>query len=347
MTAGASDITIITGGSGWLGRALLSAFSGRGDPRFERRGAIRALVHTPSDVAEVVDISDRIAVHVGDVTDRDALRRLFKNADGASVIHTAGVIHPRKVSEFMVNIEGTRAVAEAASTAAVGRFVHVSSNSPFGVNATPADVFHAQEPYRPYLGYGRSKMEAEVVIRAAVEAGALDAVVVRPPWFYGPFQPARQTSFFRLVRRGVFPLFGDGTHRRSMVYIDNLVSGIACAERTPGVSGKAYWIADERAYPMTEIVATVKLALADAGLPVADRQVRVPRVAGSVAQRLDGALQRRGRYHQELHVLGELHETIACDISAARADLGYLPEVDLAEGMRRSVRWCLERGVAL
>jgi nucleoside-diphosphate-sugar epimerase len=75
--------------------------------------------------------------------------------------------------------------------------------------------------------------------------------------------------------------------------------------------------------------------------------VRVPRLLGTVAQAADGFLQRRGRYHQELHVLGELNETIACDIKTARVDLGYQPEIDLAEGMRRSVRWCLERGIAL
>jgi nucleoside-diphosphate-sugar epimerase len=281
------------------------------------------------------------------MSDRDVLARLFSDSEGASVIHTAGVIHPRRVSEFVVNVAGTKAVAERASAAGVGRFVHVSSNSPFGVNANPADVFRAQEPYHPYLGYGRSKMEGELVIRDAVDAGALDAVIVRPPWFYGPFQPDRQTSFFRLVRRGIFPLFGDGAHRRSMVYIDNLVSGIVRAEQQPNVTGKAYWIADARPYPMTEIVATVKRALTDAGLPVAERQVRVPRLLGTMAQAADGFLQRRGRYHQELHVLGELNETIACDITSARVDLGYQPEVDLKEGMRRSVRWCLERGIPL
>ena len=46
-------------------------------------------------------------------------------------------------------------------------------------------------------------------------------------------------------------------------------------------------------------------------------------------------------------MLGELGHTIACDISAARADLGYSPDVDLAEGMRRSVRWCLDQGLTL
>jgi nucleoside-diphosphate-sugar epimerase len=55
-------------------------------------------------------------------------------------------------------------------------------------------------------------------------------------------------------------------------------------------------------------------------------------------------LQTSGRYVQAVHVLGELKDTIACDISGARKDLGYEPTVSLVEGMRASVRFCLERG---
>ncbi|GIU90791.1 MAG: hypothetical protein KatS3mg010_1890 [Acidimicrobiia bacterium] len=58
-------------------------------------------------------------------------------------------------------------------------------------------------------------------------------------------------------------------------------------------------------------------------------------------------LQAAGRYVQAVHVLGELKDTIACDISRARSELGYEPRVTLLEGMRASVRWCIERGVPI
>jgi nucleoside-diphosphate-sugar epimerase len=96
-----------------------------------------------------------------------------------------------------------------------------------------------------------------------------------------------------------------------------------------------------------EIVDTVRDVLAEAGLAVARRQVRVPSVFGDVAEHVDGFLQARGRYQQQLHVLGEMNKTIACDISAAREELGYDPPIELREGMRRSVAWCLEQGLAL
>ena len=72
-------------------------------------------------------------------------------------------------------------------------------------------------------------MLAELRLLDEVAAG-LDAVIVRPPWFYGPYQPARQTTFFRMVRTGRFPIVGDGRQRRSMVYVDNLVDGVVRAE---------------------------------------------------------------------------------------------------------------------
>ncbi len=66
------------------------------------------------------------------------------------------------------------------------------------------DRFRNDEPYHPYYGYGRSKMEAELAVADAVDSG-LDAVMVRPPWFYGPHQPPRQTTFFTMVRNGRVP----------------------------------------------------------------------------------------------------------------------------------------------
>ena len=96
---------------------------------------------------------------------------------------------------------------------------------------------------------------------------------------------------------------------------------------------------------MRQIIATVRAALEAEGLPVSGkRQLRLPRLAGVVAEHIDGMLQSRGKYLQAVHVLGELKDTIACDVSLAREELGYDPPTDLMAGMRASIRWCVERG---
>ena len=339
------DVTVVTGAAGWLGTGLMAAFTGDGP--HHRPGRIRALVHDPAD-ASTVQQSERVEVVVGDLSVRADVERLFTGLSGTiDVINTAGVIHPSSVAEFdAVNHRGTANVLDTCAAASVRRVVHVSSNSPFGTNASRNDVFRADEPYHPYYGYGQSKMLAELRVIEAAEAG-LNVVMVRPPWFYGPHQPLRQTTFFKLVRTGRFPVLGDGGQRRSMVYIGNLVAGVVLAELTPTAAGRGWWIADERPYTVSEIVETVGAALRAEGFEVTPNRVRLPAIAGTVAERVDALLQASGRYNQQIHVLGEMNKNIAVDIGAAARDLGYAPDVELYEGMRRSIRWCLEQGIEL
>jgi nucleoside-diphosphate-sugar epimerase len=150
-----------------------------------------------------------------------------------------------------------------------------------------------------------------------------------------------------MVRAGKFPVVGRGDQRRSMVYVDNLVDGLLAAELTPGARGRGYWIADERAYTVAEIVETVGQALEDEGLSVQPPTTRLPSLAARVAEVADGVLQSVGLYQQQLHVLGEMGHTIACDITASTSELGYVPRISLLDGMRRSIRWCLQQGMEL
>jgi nucleoside-diphosphate-sugar epimerase len=339
----AAATVVVTGASGWLGQNLVRALAGR-----ER---IRCLVPSDDQASPLALIAPAIEVVVGDVRDPATTDRLFEGVGAeAAVFHAAAVIHPtRSTREFFdVNVGGTQNVLDRARRSGAGRFVHVSSNSPFGVNASPDEVFTEDSPYDPYLGYGRSKYEAEQLVQQANDRGDLPTVMVRAPWFYGPYQPARQSQFFRTIRRGRFPLIGDGTQRRSMAYTDNLVQGLLRAEVADKAPGNAYWVADARPYELREILATVRRALDAEGVPTSGpERLPMPRAVARFAERLDIVAQGRGRYVQPLHVLGELNHTIACDISRAREELGYEPTVELEEGMRRSIRWCLDHGEQL
>jgi nucleoside-diphosphate-sugar epimerase len=311
------------------------------------RSRIRCLVHEPGDAALLELIDPRIEVLAGDVRDPAVIDELFEGVGAASVVHSAAVIHPaRRVRElFDVNVGGTQFVLDRARRVGATRFVHISSNSPFGANASADERFDEDSPFAPYMAYGSSKLEAEQLVQRSFDRGDLATVILRPPWFYGPFQPDRQTQFLAAVRRGRFPLVGPGTQRRSMVYTGNLVQGVLLAEVAAAAPGRAYWIADAEPYALRDVLRTVRDALEAEGLSVSKRRpLPIPRIAGVVAEKLDAAAQASGRYVQVLHVLGELKDTIACDISRARAELGYEPKVALLDGMRASVRWCLARG---
>jgi nucleoside-diphosphate-sugar epimerase len=343
-TSDPAATVVVTGASGWLGQNLVRALVGQ-------RDRVRCLVPSDDQAAPLSLVSPAVEVVVGDVRDPATVDRLFEGVGtDVAVFHAAAVIHPVKSTRefFDVNVGGTQNVVDRARRSGATRFVHVSSNSPFGVNPTPDDVFTEDAAYNPYLGYGQSKYEAEQIVQKANDRGDVATVMVRAPWFYGPYQPARQSQFFRSIRRGRFPLIGDGSQRRSMAYTDNLVQGLLRAEVADKAPGNAYWVADAEPYELREILATVRRALEAEGLPTSGRKTwSVPRLAAQVAESADTLLQKRGRYVQPLHVLGELNHTIACDISRALDELGYEPTVALEEGMRNSIRWCLDHGEQL
>jgi nucleoside-diphosphate-sugar epimerase len=343
---------VVTGALGWCGRRLVRLLATGFDcpalaamPRPER---IRCAVLPGQDAADLRALGPGIELVECDVRSAADCRRLVAGIGGATLIHTAGVIHPRRVADFFaINRDGTRRLVAAAAAAGLPRAVVISSNAPIGCNPHRDHVFDESSPYAPCLGYGRSKMEMEQALAAIHATGRIEVVIIRPPWFYGPDQPPRQTLFFRMIKEGRVPIVGDGTNRRSMVYVDNLAQALVLAAASTGVAGRTYWIADGRPYPMTEIIDTIERVLErDFGVAVAHGRLRLPGLAGGIARAADASLQALGLYHQKVHVLAEMDRTIACDVGKARRELGYEPTITLEEGMRRSIQDLLDRGLS-
>ena len=189
-------------------------------------------------------------------------------------------------------------------------------------------------------------MLMEQAVQEAQAQGKIETVILRPCWFYGPDQPARQTTFFKMIQNGKAPIIGDGGNLRSMVYIDNLVQALLLSSYVPAASGQAYWIADRRPYSMMEITDTVeRLMEQEFKLPVSRKRLRLPGFACTMAGWGDSLIQAAGLYQQKVHVLSEMDKTIACSIDKAARELGYLPDIELEEGMRRSLAWCIESGM--
>lgn len=348
------NLILITGAAGWLGHRLLDILTdGSTDDdrlaRPQRNLRLRGLL-LPGETPPLLENHDATCSWlVGDLRDREVARRFCQDAAGALLVHAAGVIHPRRSRDFeSINVGGTRNLLEEAASAGIQRVVVVSSNSPCGTNAEPDERFDESAPYRPYLGYGRSKEKVERLALEAHASGRIQTVIVRPPWFYGPRQPARQTTFFRMIRSGSVPVVGGGENRHSMAYIDNLVQGLLLAGTVPAAAGRVYWIADERPYSMNEIIDTVEQVLEhDFGLLCAKRRRRLPGLVSRIAYGVDATLQALGLYDQRIHVLSEMNKTIACDIQRAKSELQYRPTVALAEGMRRSIAWLRDRNVEI
>ena len=264
---------LVTGSSGWLGRRLVEALaaglpddSRLSSPPKDRK--IRGL-----DVVESGRNADsgHCAISPRGPSRSGNSGAIRRGARDAVLIHTAGVIHPRRVREFYeVNVEGTRTLLEAAAAAGVRRAVVVSSNSPCGCNPSRDHRFDESSPYQPYMNYGRSKMLMEQAVHAVQQSGRIETVIVRPPWFYGPYQPPRQSLFFRMIRDGKAPIVGDGENLRSMAYIDNLCQGLILAASNPEAAAGPTGSPTNGLIPMNEIVDTVERLLeTEFGIPCA------------------------------------------------------------------------------
>lgn len=347
-------LILVTGAPGWIGTRLVQALLDGGsdafstsEPANSRR--IRCLV-LPNVDTSVLGQSDRMEIVRGDLCDPDAVRDFCRGAEGATLFHCAGVIHPtRFVREYLeVNVHGTQHLLQAAETVGIRRAIFLSSNSPVGMNPQRDHRFDETSHCNPYMGYGRSKMLMEQAIHEAQSRGRLETVILRPTWFYGPNQPERQTMFFRMIKNGSAPIVGDGENLRSMTYIDNLCQAMLLSAHSLAANGQTYWVADSQPYSMNEIVDTVeRLMETEFGLPVAHKRLRLPAIASDIAYLSDMLLQRIGLYHQKIHVLSEMNKTIACSVEKAQRELGYAPAVALEEGMRRSLAWCMVQGIVL
>ncbi|MCY4324629.1 MAG: NAD(P)-dependent oxidoreductase [Betaproteobacteria bacterium] len=339
---------LITGAAGWLGQTVVDAFAtGLADvPGCEKPPFPDGkLIATDMRSCQPPEPASFVSADLSQPT--ECQRVCAQLPPGALIVHCAGLVHPhRHIRElYQANHQVMVNLAAAAGEAGAKRLIAVSSNSPCGCNPTAEHMFDEESPYNPYLSYGRSKMLMEQTLRAQSKTAW---TIIRAPWFYGPRQPARQVLFFSMIRGGKGPIVGGGDNRRSMTYLDNLAQAIVKAAGSPAAAGQIYWIADAQPYTMNQIIDTIERLLEEEfALSCARRRLRLPGLASQIAYLADRSLQAVGLYHPKIHVLSEMNKTIACNIDKAREQIGYCPSVDLEEGMRRSIKDALSRGLTI
>jgi len=187
----------VTGATGFLGRNLMDRLAAAG-------WEITAL-HRSADPPEAWAALPVTPVR-GDVTDAAAVARAMPRGVEA-VFHLAADTTPwrgARVRQEAVNIGGTEAVIAAARTANAGRLVHVSTCSVWGHHRGIVDETRRQRGRGSWVGYVRTKAEAEQRVRAAAADG-LDAVVVNPAHILGRYDASNWSRLFFLIDRDVLP----------------------------------------------------------------------------------------------------------------------------------------------
>ncbi len=208
---------VVTGATGFIGRALCPVLAARGH--------------------EVV------ALERGAIGDPTALADWLRVLSGAdAVVHLAAIAHRRGVDEARlraVNVEVPLALGRAAAEVGA-RLLFMSSVKVHG-EETPSRAFSESSPFAPQDAYGLAKADAETGLRAI---RGLELTVIRPPLVYGPGVRANFLSLMRAVARG-WPLpFADLDNRRSLIYSGNLADAVARCVESPAAIGRAYLVSD-------------------------------------------------------------------------------------------------------
>lgn len=172
---------VVTGGTGHLGNALVRALLSRGRD-------VRVLARTTSDLVCFKGLD--IEVVRGDVLDQDSLISAFRGAE--NVYHTAGLVTfgiPDSDKLHAVNVTGTENVVEACIGRRIRRLIYVSTIEALDLMGSSRPVTESAgfHPDRTIMEYGKTKAIASIDILRAVETRGLDAVLVCPTGFIGPF----------------------------------------------------------------------------------------------------------------------------------------------------------------
>lgn len=339
---------IITGADGWLGKNLINGIANGFKDYGKFSGSYEITALEQFEVITKVK-NQGINFVSGDIGDEYVLEKIFDNSEGATLIHLAGIIHPRVFVKdlYKVNYVSTINLIRMAISKKVKKIIIMSSNSPCGYNKTSNDFFTEHSPYNPYMAYGQSKMLMEKnALKLAAQSEVCQINIVRAPWFYGPHQPSRQSQFFSMIKNGTFPIVGNGMNKRSMVYTETLAAGILTLAENEIGSGEIFWISDREPYEMRYIVSTVKDILEnDFGIKCKDKSIKLPNIVSDAARVSDFILQKFGFYNQKVHVLSELNLNIICSPIKIKKSLNFTAKVDLPEGMRRSIEWCMKSGI--
>ncbi len=199
-----SEAWLITGGSGFVGKALLSRLAASA----QRPSTLRVLVRQPSDAPA------RVEPCVGDLRDPLSLHRACEGID--TVIHLAGIAHVGSAASAearAVNLDGSLALLRAAIDAGARRFVFLSSTLSLD------DSLH----------YGRDKRRVEEALIAAAAAGSIEVVVLRAVNIYGVGMRGNIATMIRLISSGALPRLPTLSNRLSLVGVDDVVNALILA----------------------------------------------------------------------------------------------------------------------
>ncbi len=330
--------TLVTGATGGLGRNAVDALLTQGT---RVRATGRDATQREHFIAHGADYVPADLAHLTPAT-LDAL------LDGVDTVwHCAALSSPWGAYDrfYAANVQATAALAEGAVKRGVRRFVHISTPSIYFDYQHHADLPEAYRPARFANHYAATKMLAEDAIQQQVRhQHATHFVVLRPRGLFGPHDRVVLPRILHLLklRGGVLPLPRGGAARMDLTYLENVVHAMQCATTADVPSGAVYNITNHAPATLRDLLD--QLLGKQLGLRYRIRAVPYPAMAlAARAMEAASAITQREPLLTR-YSAAALHYDMTLANDRARIELGYVPPIDMAEGIRRTAHWLREHG---
>ncbi len=326
---------LITGGCGFIGTSLIKILTSDGTHSIrvvdnlsvgtrENLGSVcRFIEKSPSELDHSTARTNppHIELVVGDVLDEELAHKVTGGVD--VIVHLAAntgvgpsVDDPRQ--DCQTNVIGTFNYLEAARHNGVKRFIFASSGAPIGECEPPIHEEIAAHPVSPY---GASKLAGEGYCSAYFRTFGVETVALRFGNVYGTGSGHKSSVVAKFIRQAMqgetLEIFGDGNQTRDFIFIGDLVRAIRLAATVDGVGGEIFQIATNTETTVGELANKLLAVLAEAGIS---------------DTKLEHSSQR----------LGDVMRNFS-DTSKAKRMLGWNVEVELTDGLKKTVEWFMQK----
>ncbi|NNM59926.1 MAG: SDR family oxidoreductase [Legionellales bacterium] len=255
---------LVTGASGFVGRALCAALLREGHQ-------VRAVVrpHITQSVWKSHDkqmaLSAAELVYIENIATNTEWSKLLEEID--VIVHLAARVHimhetsKNPLEQFRaVNLEGTKQLAVQAAKAGVKRFIYLSTIKVNG-EGNVSHAYTETDPPQPSDPYAVSKWEAEQALQKVCQDSEMQYVILRPPLIYGQGVKGNFLSLMKLVKMNA-PLPLKQIHnKRSMIYLNNLVSIILCTLDHPKAANQLFLVSDGDDLSIAQLITFIAEAM--------------------------------------------------------------------------------------
>jgi UDP-glucuronate 4-epimerase len=306
---------LVTGAAGFIGSHLCERLIANGhtvigldnfDPFYDRKAK-------ESNIKSLLQ-SDKFKLIEGDIRDADCVRSICRGGIEI-IVHLAAKAGVRPSVEDPagfadVNINGTLVMLEAAKEFNIKKFIFASSSSVYGNNKKVpfAETDNVDFPISPYAA---TKKAGELLCHTYHHLYKIDINCLRFFTVYGPRQRPDLAihKFVKHIEAGrPLPMFGDGSMMRDFTYIDDIIDGTtAAAEKCKGF--EIYNLGESRPIRLDDLIREIEKSLGKKAIIE-----RLPLQSGDV-------------------------ERTYADVNKAKKELGYNPNTEIAEGLKKFVEW--------